>query len=122
MSEHIEFLKEVFEEFGPIRPRRMFGGYRLFYKGLTFIRLMYGGVLWSGIKASTSHEDLRFIGKLHHALTPLLTYAACRPPGGLRLPQLEAAIRSLIRRFRNHPTPATRNRHALPSYHREYAG
>ncbi len=36
MSEYIEFLKEVFEEFGPIHPRRMFGGYGLFHKGLMF--------------------------------------------------------------------------------------
>ncbi|HNP60470.1 MAG TPA: TfoX/Sxy family protein [Nitrospirales bacterium] len=36
MSEYVEFLKEVFEEFGPIHPRRMFGGYGLFHKGLMF--------------------------------------------------------------------------------------
>ncbi len=36
MSEYIEFLKEVFELFGPIHPRRMFGGHGLFHKGLMF--------------------------------------------------------------------------------------
>lgn len=36
MSEYVEFLKEVFEPFGPIHPRRMFGGYGLFHKGLMF--------------------------------------------------------------------------------------
>lgn len=36
MSEYVEFLKEVFEEFGPVHPRRMFGGYGLFHKGLMF--------------------------------------------------------------------------------------
>jgi DNA transformation protein len=36
MSEYVEFLKEVFEQFGPIHPRRMFGGYGLFHKGLMF--------------------------------------------------------------------------------------
>ena len=34
MSEYVEFLKEVFEQFGPIQPRRMFGGYGIFHKGL----------------------------------------------------------------------------------------
>jgi DNA transformation protein and related proteins len=36
MSEYVEFLKEVFEQFGSIQPRRMFGGYGLFHKGLMF--------------------------------------------------------------------------------------
>ncbi|MBA3965848.1 MAG: TfoX/Sxy family protein [Nitrospirales bacterium] len=36
MSEYVEFLKEVFEQFGPIHPRRMFGGYGLFHEGLMF--------------------------------------------------------------------------------------
>lgn len=35
-SEYVEYLKEVFEQFGPIQPRRMFGGYGLFHKGLMF--------------------------------------------------------------------------------------
>jgi len=36
MSEYVEYLKEVFSEFGSIQPRRMFGGYGIFYKGLMF--------------------------------------------------------------------------------------
>jgi len=36
MSEYVDYLKEVFAEFGPIHPRRMFGGYGLFHKGLMF--------------------------------------------------------------------------------------
>ena len=36
MSEYVEYLKEVFSEFGPIQPRRMFGGYGIFRKGLMF--------------------------------------------------------------------------------------
>lgn len=36
MSEYIKFLEEVFEQFGPIHPRRMFGGHGLFHKGLMF--------------------------------------------------------------------------------------
>lgn len=36
MCEYVEFLKEVFEQFGAIQPRWMFGGYGLFYKGLMF--------------------------------------------------------------------------------------
>ncbi len=34
MSEYVEYLKEVFSEFGSVAPRRMFGGYGIFHKGL----------------------------------------------------------------------------------------
>jgi len=30
MTKYVEYLEEVFSEFGPIQPRRMFGGYGLF--------------------------------------------------------------------------------------------
>ena len=36
MSEYVEYLEEVFGQFGPIQPRRMFGGYGIFHKGLMF--------------------------------------------------------------------------------------
>lgn len=36
MNEYVEYLKEVFGLFGPIQPRRMFGGYGIFHKGLMF--------------------------------------------------------------------------------------
>ncbi|MEO8325915.1 MAG: TfoX/Sxy family protein [Nitrospirota bacterium] len=36
MSEYVIFLKEVFADFGPIHPRRMFGGHGLFHMGLMF--------------------------------------------------------------------------------------
>ncbi|MBT8121930.1 MAG: TfoX/Sxy family protein [Gammaproteobacteria bacterium] len=34
MSEFVEYLKEVFEPFGQIHARRMFGGYGLYYDGI----------------------------------------------------------------------------------------
>ena len=34
MNEYVAFLEEVFERFGPIQPRRMFGGYGSFFEGL----------------------------------------------------------------------------------------
>ena len=36
MSEFIEYLHEVFAEFGPIRARRMFGGHGIYHNGLMF--------------------------------------------------------------------------------------
>lgn len=36
MSEFVDYLAEVFEALGPVRPRRMFGGHGLFHDGLMF--------------------------------------------------------------------------------------
>ncbi len=36
MSEYVEYVKEVFSEFGSVEPRRMFGGHGIFHKGLMF--------------------------------------------------------------------------------------
>ena len=36
MSEYVEYLKEVFEQFGPITVRKMFGGYGVYHQGLMF--------------------------------------------------------------------------------------
>ena len=36
MSEFVEFLHEVFADFGPIRSRRMFGGHGIYHQDLMF--------------------------------------------------------------------------------------
>ena len=36
MSEFVEFLHEVFVEFGPIRSRKMFGGHGIYHQDLMF--------------------------------------------------------------------------------------
>lgn len=36
MSEFVEYLQEVFELFGPIRARRMFGGYGIYHNDFMF--------------------------------------------------------------------------------------
>ncbi len=36
MSEFVEYLKEVFEEFGPVQARKMFGGYGIYHDGVMF--------------------------------------------------------------------------------------
>lgn len=36
MSEYIDYLKEVFMDFGPVSARRMFGGHGLYHEGLMF--------------------------------------------------------------------------------------
>ena len=36
MSEFVDYLTEVFEQFGPIQAKRMFGGYGIYHDGLMF--------------------------------------------------------------------------------------
>ena len=36
MSEFVHYLKEVFESFGPISARRMFGGYGIYHEDVMF--------------------------------------------------------------------------------------
>lgn len=36
MSEFVEYLHEVFSEFGPIRSRKMFGGHGIYHNDLMF--------------------------------------------------------------------------------------
>lgn len=36
MNESIDYLHEVFDAFGPIRARRMFGGWGIYHDGLMF--------------------------------------------------------------------------------------
>jgi len=36
VSEFVVYLKEVFEQLGPIRARKMFGGYGIYHDGVMF--------------------------------------------------------------------------------------
>lgn len=36
MTEFTDYLQEVFEDFGPINAKRMFGGYGIYYKDIMF--------------------------------------------------------------------------------------
>lgn len=55
MSEYTEFLQEVFEQFGPVSVRRMFGGYGIYFNGL-----MFGLVSDEKIYLKVDTENTRF--------------------------------------------------------------
>jgi DNA transformation protein len=55
MSEYTEFLQEVFEQFGPVTVRKMFGGVGLFFNGL-----MFGLVSDDKIYLKVDAENTRF--------------------------------------------------------------
>ena len=53
MSEFVEYLNEVFEPFGSIRARRMFGGYGIYHDDIMFA-LVVDDVLYLKADAGTS--------------------------------------------------------------------
>lgn len=57
MSEFVDNLHEVFEAFGPIRTRRMFGGHGIYHQDLMFA-LVADDVLYLKTDA---HNDAAFI-------------------------------------------------------------
>ena len=54
MSEFVDYLNEVFAAFGPIRARRMFGGYGIYHQDLMF-GLVADDVLY--LKADTESRS-----------------------------------------------------------------
>ena len=54
-KEFIEFLHEVFESFGPIQAKRMFGGYGIYHDGL-----MFGLVIDNQLYLKSDAENLAF--------------------------------------------------------------
>ena len=55
MSEFVNYLTEIFQEFGPVRSRRMFGGYGIYCDDLMF-GLVADDVLF--LKADAQSEQL----------------------------------------------------------------
>lgn len=54
MSEYIEYLHEVFELFGPIVARKMFGGYGIYHLGAMFA-IVVDDTLFLKADAENSH-------------------------------------------------------------------
>jgi DNA transformation protein len=58
-SEFVEFLKEVFEEFGPVEARRMFGGYGIYYDGVMFALVADNTLYLKADESSKKHFESR---------------------------------------------------------------
>lgn len=66
MSKFIEYLHELFERFGPITARRMFGGYGIYHDGLMF-GLVSGDTLYLKADAENcSHFEQAGLGKFEY--------------------------------------------------------
>ena len=55
MSEFVEYLKEVFVQFGPIHARKMFGGYGIYYRG-TMFGLVADDILYLKVDAELAKD------------------------------------------------------------------
>jgi DNA transformation protein len=67
MNEFVDYLKEVFEEFGPVQARRMFGGHGLFYDGLMFGLVADDTLYLKGDKESAPHFEERRLPRFEYA-------------------------------------------------------
>ncbi|MDD1622279.1 MAG: TfoX/Sxy family protein [Methylococcaceae bacterium] len=93
MSEFVEYLHEVFEFFGPITARKMFGGYGIYHQGLMF-GLVSGDTLY--LKADA--ENCRYfeqegLGKFEFLKGgKVVTTSYCRAPAEIMEEREQAAI------------------------------
>jgi len=59
MSEFVEYLKEVFREFGPISARRMFGGHGVYFDGV-MIGLVADDTLYLKVDEQSAPEFIDY--------------------------------------------------------------
>lgn len=67
MSEFVEYLHEVFERFGPITARRMFGGYGIYHNGLMFALVSDDTLYLKADAENASHFEKAGLGKFEYA-------------------------------------------------------
>ena len=66
MNEFIEYLHEVFELFGPITARRMFGGYGIYHEGLMFGLVSNDTLYLKADAGNAGHFDKEGLGKFEY--------------------------------------------------------
>src|SRR5258707_8827952 len=67
MDEFVDYLREVFELFGPIRARKMFSGYGIYHNGLMF-GLVAGDTLYlKGDAENANHREKEGLGRFEYS-------------------------------------------------------
>jgi len=77
MSEFVDYLSEVFEEFGRIHARRMFGGYGIYHEGTMFALVVDDTLYLKADDQSVAHFKARHLGPFEYhkrAQTVALSY------------------------------------------------
>ena len=66
MSEFSEFLHEVFETFGPITTRKMFGGYGIYHHGLMFGLVQEDALYLKADQTTRHHFESRGLSRFQY--------------------------------------------------------
>ncbi len=66
MSEFVEFLHEVFEAFGPITARRMFGGYGIYHDRVMFALVAEDTLYLKADETTRHHFELRGLSQFQY--------------------------------------------------------
>lgn len=66
MNEYVEYLKEVFELFGQVTARRMFGGYGLYHDGLMFGLVGYGNLYLKADAENAGHFEQQGLARFEY--------------------------------------------------------
>jgi len=93
MYDFVDYLREVFELFGPIRARKMFSGYGIYHNGLMF-GLVAGDTLYLKADAeNANHFEKEGLGRFEYKNGErVVKMSYCRAPAGIMEDQEEAAI------------------------------
>ncbi len=66
MTEFIEYLHELFERFGPITARKMFGGYGIYHHGLMFALVSHDTLYLKADSENAKHFEKAGLGKFEY--------------------------------------------------------
>jgi len=66
VSEFVDYLKEVFEQFGPVHARRMFGGYGIYHDGVMFGLVADDTLYLKADETTAEYFELRGLGQFEY--------------------------------------------------------
>lgn len=93
MSEFVEYLHEVFERFGPIRIRKMFGGYGLYHEGVMFGLVADDTLYLKADDGNAAHFEQEGLGQFeYHQNGKTIRMSYYQAPDGILDDREQAAI------------------------------
>jgi len=66
MSEFVDYLIEVFETFGPVQSRKMFGGYGIYHNGIMFGLVADDTLYLKADKTTAPHFESRDLSQFEY--------------------------------------------------------
>ena len=74
MSEFVDYLHEVFAQFGQIHTRRMFGGYGIYHDGVMFALVADDTLYLKADEGTVEHFESRGLGRFGYEKGGKLVY------------------------------------------------